>query len=56
MIQIKKGLEHNENQGHDLIEIKVIHSCPGMFVTNLSKIYNWGIGNGKYLDKLKLLE
>ena len=25
-----------------------------MFVTNLSKIYNLGIGNGKYLDKLKI--
>ena len=45
--EIKK-LKHNKSPGHELIGSKVIKLCPEIFATNLSKIYNWGIGNGKY--------
>ena len=46
LIEIKR-LKHNTSPGHDLIGSKVIQLCPDIFATNLSKIYNWGIENGK---------
>ena len=49
-----KRLKHNKSPGHDLIGSKVIKLCPEIFATNLSKIYNWGIENGKYPDDLKI--
>ena len=51
LIEIK-GLKHNKSPGSDLMGSKVIQSCPDIFATNLSKIYNWGIENGKYPDEL----
>ena len=53
LIEIKR-LKHNKSPGHDLIGSKVIQLCPDIFATNLSKIYNWGIENGKYPDELKI--
>ena len=52
LIEIKR-LEHNKSPGHDLIGSKVIQLCPDIFATNLSKIYNRGIEDGKYPDELK---
>ena len=49
-----KRLKHDKSPGHDLIGSKVIKLCPEIFATNLSKISNWGIENGKYLDDLKI--
>ena len=49
-----KRLKHNKSPGHDLIGSKVKKLCPEIFATNLSKIYNWGIENGKYPDDLKI--
>ena len=49
-----KRLKHNKSPGHDLIVSKVIKLCPELFATNLSKIYNWGIENGKYPADLKI--
>ena len=54
MIYEIKRLKHNKSPGHDLIGSKVIKLCPEIFATNLSKIYNWGIENGKYPDDLKI--
>ena len=49
-----KRLRHNKSPGHDLIGSKVIKLCPEIFATNLSKIYNWGIENGKYPNDILL--
>ena len=49
-----KRLKHNKSPGHDLIGSKVIKLYPEIFAPNLSKIYNWGIENGKYPDDLKI--
>ena len=46
LIEIKR-LKHNKSPGHELIGSKVIQLCPDNVATNLSKIYNWGIENGK---------
>ena len=53
MCEIKR-LRHNKSPGHDLIGSKVIKLCLEIFATNLSKIYNRGIENGKYLNDLKV--
>ena len=49
-----KRLKHNKSPVHDLIGSKVIQLCPDIFATNLSKIYNWGIDNGKYSVGIKI--
>ena len=49
-----KRLRHNKSPDHDLIGSKVIKLCPEIFAMNLSKIYNWGLENGKYPDDLKI--
>ena len=49
-----KIFKHNKSPGHDLIGSKVIQLCPDIFAINISKIYNWGIENGKYPDELKI--
>ena len=49
-----KRLKHNKYLGQDLIGSKVIQLCPDIFANNLSKIYNWGIENGKYPVGIKI--
>ena len=53
LLEIKR-LKHNKSPGHELIGSKIVKLCPEIFATNLAKIYNWGIENGKYPDDLKI--
>ena len=50
----ERTLRHYKLLDHDLIGSKVIKLCPENLATNLSKIYNWGIENGKYPNHLKI--